>query len=516
MRKDVRRTEKLGEAAEGEHMSSVNLATIADFGGIDADADALLDECFEAHESYVDAVEHKRFLVLGRKGAGKTAIFRKLVRSREDSVFSIGHTFDDYPWHFHDRQAVAGVPAEERFVHSWKYLILITLSKVLLNWDSSQPWNQTALEALAKVERFVVDSYGSRDPDVTQVFAPSKTLKLKGGLGFNIAGVSANLDAERLPVEHLPLVIQEVNKTLLNAICATLNPDNNYYVCFDQLDLRFDPDDPNYRDRLVGLLLAARDINKEARDAGRKMSCLVFLRDDIYQGLKFEDKNKLTENHMSRIEWDTREGSHTLKSLMEKRIASLFDVSEEGAWELVFDETQEMRGRQSKYQHMVDRTFLRPRDMIKYCNETLLAYKGRSDAGNLIDNKDVAAARQSYSEYLLSELEDEIFKHVPDYEKYMELLKTLDALDFELEAFEAVCEQRSNMVPEGKGALAILRELFEFSVVGFYQAGGQGYGGSGYVWKYQNSRARFNEAATRFKVHPGFREVLGLKMWSKT
>jgi hypothetical protein len=121
-------------------MNSVDLATIDDFGGIDADADALLDECFEAHESYVDAKDHRRFLILGRKGAGKTAIFRKLIKSRDDSVFSIGHTFDDYPWHFHDRQAVAGVPAEERFVHSWKYLILITLSKVLLNWDNSQPW----------------------------------------------------------------------------------------------------------------------------------------------------------------------------------------------------------------------------------------------------------------------------------------------------------------------------------------------------------------------------------------
>jgi hypothetical protein len=233
-------------------------------------------------------------------------------------------------------------------------------------------------------------------------------------------------------------------------------------------------------------------------------------------GLRFEDKNKLTENHMTRIEWDTRDSAHTLKSLMERRIASLFDVPEQGAWDRVFDEAQEMRGRQSKYQHIIDRTFLRPRDMIKYCNESLAAYKSRDDAGQLIDNKDVAAARGPYSEYLLSELEDEIFKHVPHYEQYMELLKTLDALDFDVSDFARVCETRSNIVPHGKAPVAILRELFEFSVIGFYQAGGQGYGGSGYVWKYMNPRAQFNEAATRFKVHPGFREVLGLKLWSRT
>jgi hypothetical protein len=265
-------------------MNGLNLAGISDFGGIDADADALLDSCFEEHQSYLAAKGHTRFLILGRKGAGKTAIFRKLIRLKEPLVFSIGHTFDDYPWYHHDRQAVAGVPAEERFVHSWKYLILITLSKVLLNWDSSQPWDDDALEPLSRIERFVVDSYGTRDPDVTQVFAPSKTLKLRGSFGVNIGAVRAGVDAERLSIEHLPLVVQEVNKTLVSAVCAALNPECDYYVCFDQLDRRFDPNDPVYKDRLVGLLLAARDINKAARDEGRKMSCLVFLRDDIYQG----------------------------------------------------------------------------------------------------------------------------------------------------------------------------------------------------------------------------------------
>lgn len=496
-------------------MEGVDLTGIQNFGGIDADADALLDQCFEEHESYAEARAHRRFLILGRKGAGKTAIYRKLIRSKDPNFFSIGHTFDDYPWYYHDRQAVAGVPDEERFLHSWKYLILITLSKVLLNWDNSQPWSDEALEALAKIERFVVDSYGTRDPDVTQVFAPSKTLKLKGTFGVKLGGMGVGIDAERLPVEHLPLVVQEVNKTLLAAACTALNPDSDYYVCFDQLDLRFDPQDANYKDRLVGLLLAARDINRAANDSGKTMSCLVFLRDDIFQGLRFEDKNKLTENHMTRIEWDTERTSHTLKAVMEKRFAILLDIAEEGAWDRVFDETHEMRGRQSKYQHMIDRTFLRPRDMIKYCNEALVSHRARDDGPAQIDNKDVVAARQPYSEYLLSELEDEVFKHIRNYEPYIELLKSLDTLGFDIGNFKDVCGMRARIVPEDTDAMGILRELFEFSIIGFYQSGGQGYGGSGYVWKYMNPRAQFNEAATRFKVHPGFTEVLGLKMWSR-
>lgn len=42
-----------------------------------------------------------------------------------------------------------------------------------------------------------------------------------------------------------------------------------------------------------------------------------------------------------------------------------------------FDEKTQMPGYQSKYQHMPDRTFLRPRDIIRFCNSVLKQYKLR-------------------------------------------------------------------------------------------------------------------------------------------
>ncbi len=77
------------------------LAEIVDFGAHDADSDALLYDCFEDHEAYEQLLTLSKFLVLGRKGAGKTAIFRKLQQIRKPSFFSYGHTFTDYPWEHH-------------------------------------------------------------------------------------------------------------------------------------------------------------------------------------------------------------------------------------------------------------------------------------------------------------------------------------------------------------------------------------------------------------------------------
>ena len=105
------------------------LQGIDSFGGIDADADELLRTCFQNHSAYLSVKDFKKFLVLGRKGSGKTAIFKRILTERDPSLFAFGHTFDDYPWHHHDLQAQTGVPEERRYIHSWKYLLLMGLAK---------------------------------------------------------------------------------------------------------------------------------------------------------------------------------------------------------------------------------------------------------------------------------------------------------------------------------------------------------------------------------------------------
>ena len=326
------------------------------------------------------------------------------------------------------------------------------------------------------------------------------------------------LEAGGVPLEHLPTIIQDVNRNLTSAIVATLNPNFDYYVCFDQLDLGFDPNDNNYKNRLIGLILASRDLNIRAREAGKKLSTLVFLRDDIYQTLRFEDKNKVTEAFATRIEWDTERTERTLKDLMQKRFALVLEIPEEGAWEKVFNEQEQMPGRQAKYQHMLDRTFLRPRDMIKFCNETLDAYKAQSakERGTMFSNRAINTARIEYSQFFLNELDDEIFKHMTNYEAYIEVLKSLDSLQFIKEDFENACKARAKIMPPDYDPTSILSELFDFSLIAYYAPGGGGYGGSEYVWCYKDSRARFNESATSFRIHPGLKEVLALKKFTRS
>jgi hypothetical protein len=496
------------------------LRDVDNFGGTDADNDDILLQAFEDHEAYLDVVALRRHMIIGKKGSGKTAIFKKLITTRAPDFFAYGHTFSDYPWHYHERQARIGIPDFDKYTHSWKYLILLSAAKIVLNQDQSLPCTSLAMEEMLRLESFVIDTYGSRDPDLSQVFSPTKHLKLKPHFELDWKILKAGISPEYVPITELPVIVQEVNAAFGRAVLRCLNPAHKYYIAFDQLDLGFDRNSAEYANRLIGLLLASRDINLAAREAGMQLFVVVFLRDDIYDCLHFEDKNKMSENFVSLIEWDTPRTQKTLKALMERRFAIVLGESGPAgpatiSWNDVFNEAREMPGHQTKYEHMRDRTYLRPRDFIKFTNCALARYKERAgsssgpDDPGKIDNVDVHNARVEFSEYFLREIDDEVHKHMPNYDQELDVLRALGKWQFERGEFETTynVQQSTAAVP----ASDVLERLYEFSFIGFYRAGGRGFGGSEYMFKYREPRTRFDPTATRFRIHPGLIEVMGLK-----
>jgi hypothetical protein len=167
---------------------------------------------------------------------------------------------------------------------------------------------------------------------------------------------------------------------------------------------------------------------------------------------------------------------------------------------------------QTKYDFICERSFLRPRDVIQYCNEVLSVFKRKPGQPNF-DNDMVREAEETYSRYFMQELEDELHKHSSSYEKYFEILKGLSNVTFSRDEFDQVWRERQGLFDGGETPEQALAALYEFSVIGYLATGGRG-AGSKYVFKYLSPRVRFNSDAKSYKVHMGLKQF-DLKLYAR-
>jgi hypothetical protein len=172
------------------------------------------------------------------------------------------------------------------------------------------------------------------------------------------------------------------------------------------------------------------------------------------------------------------------------------------------DDDKLMRGSQSKWNHIVARTFMRPRDIIQFLNfATDVAIKLYPDSDSF-DNEDIQRAREPYSKYLKQELDDEISPHWDCWVESVQVLSEIATMTISLDSFKDAytrIKSRRNKV-DADEALEI---LYSFSVVGYRR--GIGKGGSGWVFQYADPDARWDNAASRLKVHPGLKEFAKLR-----
>jgi hypothetical protein len=201
-----------------------------------------------------------------------------------------------------------------------------------------------------------------------------------------------------------------------------------------------------------------------------------------------------------RLEWD----ADSLLDLVNARVRARFGP--DASWESIT--TPESRGSYSKWSYIAGRTFLRPRDVIQFLNSALHQARARDEDPLLLGNPDVVNAREAYSAYLKSELDDEIMAHWPHWEEALQACSSISTLTFQREDFESEYEDRRSKA-NGVGADEALELLYRFSVIGYERR--SGYGGSSWAFQYTNPEAGWDRRASRFKVHLGLKEFAKLR-----
>lgn len=228
---------------------------------------------------------------------------------------------------------------------------------------------------------------------------------------------------------------------------------------------------------------------------------VVYLRSDLWDDLEFSDKNKISQTQTFRLEWSP----DTLRDLIDIRLkAKLLPTA---TWEQIADDDL-MRGSQTKWNHILSRTFLRPRDVIRFLNAALSTAKQRDDVPLVFTNRDIVDSREFYSAYLKEELDDEILPHWPKWEQALQACSAISTITFNRDDFKREYDtRRSNDNPADSDQA--LELLYRFSVIGYSTR--SGYGGSSWTFQYIDPQAGWDNAASRFKVHLGLKEYAKLR-----
>jgi hypothetical protein len=499
------------------------LKDVKNFGEIAAEDDDI-KRFFVQTPVYADLLTGERQIVIGRKGSGKTALYLALIdRTDGQSFFAKGLTFSDYPWALHARYAHEATTRHERFLASWRFLAFMEIFKVLLTENTRKERykaNASAARALANVEKFIQTNWGAIAFDYKKTF-PSGGFKLSNVslapqiAGFAVGGVSLDRPGS------LSETLERLNEWLWNALVEIGASAPTVYILFDELDAGYAPGSDDYIDRVVGLLLAVRRLSRDCGDARLPFHAIAFLRSDIFESLHFGDKNKLTDRNVSFLAWNEAidyDGC-SLKQLMDHRIREAMDLpsGERNPWSRAFNSDQ-MRGTQHKFNHITFRSYLRPRDVIKFANCALAEYKHRlalgATNGDLITNADIINARKTYSRYFLKELDDEIASSVPRWQDYVELLRRIRATKFTRQAFEEAFASARNLLPPELSSEELLVFFYRYSIIGFERAAGAA--GLEQHFYYLDETIRFNPDARLFMVHRGLKEALELRDYGET
>jgi hypothetical protein len=482
-----------------------SLESLESFGEIAAEIN-FRPEFFVPSTAWDRVSSGRRPIAIGRKGSGKTALRLAMSNraAQEPLIFAADLTFSDYPWEAHQGVFDPQVSERSRYVETWYFLMLVELAKLAVGEDASQPIAPSFTEDVRELRRFLLENWGDYKFDHREIFKKTSYRLEPQLLGNKIGSVEWSATSPSGLGDRLRLL----NIWLTERLQRIIRSDCEYWLMFDELDLDFEPSSSKYDSLLVGLLLAVKRLYEWSRNsAASSVRIMLLLRDDIYDGLQFQDKYKITDSLVEEMRWsDSAVGKDSLKAVIDERIKVLLGASGDDVFDLVFGNNASSAER--VYRYMVSLTYARPRDLIKFCNLALNAARQNRGLIRSVGERDVIAARRSFSEYLVGELRDEVGSHEQEWNLWLEVLRVCGSEVIELLEFQHQCRESPNFVGD-KTPDVVAQILYRFSIVG--QARVRKDRTVFDRWAYRDSRLQFDQDADFLVVHPGLCDWLGIR-----
>ncbi|QEM68565.1 hypothetical protein FO488_10540 [Geobacter sp. FeAm09] len=402
------------------------------------------------HEHVLDPAV---FLILGRKGSGKTILAEYIKKTCSGPTFFIDiRSYKDFRFHELVHLKSGDISPNEYFA-IWEWVMLLDLAKIIIQDEGIPQSNEKR-----RLDTFFKENYASLTIDVKKVIEITKQHKIKGSLLKQEAEYGgASKQTEGSYLQYLE-DLREVVITLLSTSRS------EYALFYDELDDRF-RNEEYYKNSIISLLKAADKINMLCIDNGCKCKIYALLRSDIFSILNDPDLNKIVKVNGLTIDWGNKvDKSSPLFELIltkaSRSVSSLESRSYDDKFKILFP--QDIK-RVEPERFILERTLFRPRDIVTYLNLIIKKYPTTSYFGF----KGFLDLRKSYSEYLLNEIRNEMCGHISDdqIDTGLQLLKQFNRHNFKYTDIKLYWDKNKDKY-KAVELDNILSIFFKFNIVG--------------------------------------------------
>jgi energy-coupling factor transporter ATP-binding protein EcfA2 len=472
-----------GNSAEHEPASAEFSAVLEEISEWKLEAKLEDNARYFFHVGEVQRIEQgKRSFVIGRKGCGKTAISEHLCRLNQHDTFSVKLTFKNFPFNeLYDLRDV-GYAGPHQYITLWKFLIYSHVCQLMAQNENIES------SIKDKLQRAYIENQAPTLPRRINKW-------LDRDFGFEIFGNGVNIGAPPSSDDRRQSLVSRVEK-LEDVILASIDS-SKYLIVFDELDEDYrnivDKDQyEQYTSLITGLFKAVQDVRAVFATKSFRLYPIVFLRDDIYELIQDSDKTKWNDLRIG-LEWN----AERIKDLLAFRISRAINpsgpiLSFDVAWNKIFFPSNFKLGNGGRktaqaFEYIARSTQYRPRDFIQYlkdcCEEQLM----HQNDGSRIGPRVIKKVDNAFSNYLKSELIDEIHGVLPDISTIFDVISQLRKWSFSIKEFiDAYNRQRKRTELKERDPTFVLQILFLFSVVGNHPKA------SKQMFRYTNKEARFN------------------------
>ncbi|EQC45048.1 hypothetical protein M899_0563 [Bacteriovorax sp. BSW11_IV] len=388
------------------------------FGCPESEGEVVLNSEIKLEEVFFDPFDvfeklgRESFLLIGRKGSGKSAYanFLTLKSSQDAELFCDFITRSDIEL----EKIVTKLESIDANINHevlFKWIIYTKLISLIVQDESLNGTEEVQLlvkffnknRKMIEIDNTKLESIKSSE----EIKIEPEYLRRYLGVGYKN---SSEIFRKPAPFYELIEVLEDIIKQLFSKYNST---QNTYALFMDDLDIKFSINDENNMESLTNLIRVTRDINN--RILGRiypNIKVILLLRDDIAQFIKDRggaDTAKIISSYGIWLNWyEGGKGNPiNLLKLVNERIKIAFkkrslDLNELDPWSALIDEGS-FDGNKVAFKYLLDHTFYRPRDLI-----LILRALGRHDFEIPVKKYDVNRALSDFFEETISEVRNEL------------------------------------------------------------------------------------------------------------